>query len=187
MKFWSSSYSSGYSQKMKLEEGPEDWSFPSRIIWEFPYDTIRSSPQSPYAYHLHSLMRPFLRLSFSISRFLQFYEEYREYVLSQPALYHQFKMRRLENDKRPLTPEQQQFSRVVRDFNHRIHVGTIGGEDSPEEECLYKAHRAAYAALNDSDRGLKVPELPRAFWIGHLMSALSFLSGLALVYKVAAR
>ncbi len=184
MKYWSGSYSKGYSQKLKIEDSPPDWSYPIRLIWGFPYETVKSLPQSPYAFHIRELIDPFLKLSFSISKLLQYYAEYRSYVLGQPELFHFFKLRKLSDAKTPLSPHQQECSEIVRDFNYRIHVHSIGGEDSTDEECLYRAHKRAFEALNAFERTLPKPSLPKLFWLGHVFSFVLFFVGLYLVFQL---
>jgi hypothetical protein len=151
----------------------------------FPYETVKSLPQSPYAFHLRELIDPFLKLSFSISKLLQYYAEYRQYVLGQPELYHFFKLRRLSDAKTPLSPLQQEFSDITRDFNYRLHVHSIGGEDSADEECLYRAHKRAFEALNALERALPKPSLPKLFWLGHVFSFVLFFVGLYLIIQLA--
>ncbi len=185
MKYWSGSYSKGYPQKLKIEDLPPDWSYPTRLIWGFPYETVKSLPQSPYAFHMRELIDPFLKLSFSISKLLQYYAEYRQYVLGQPELYHFFKLRRLSDAKTPLSPLQQECSDIARDFNYRLHVHCIGGEDSADEECLYRAHKRAFEALNAFERALPKPSLPKLFWLGHVFSFVLFFVGLYLIIQLA--
>jgi hypothetical protein len=184
MKYWSGSYSTGYPQKQKIQDSPADWSYPSRLIWAFPYETIKGLPQSPYAFHMRELIGPFLKLSFSISKLLQFYAEYRKYILAQPELYHFFKLRKLSDANTPLSPQQKEYADIARDFNYRIHVGAIGGEDSTDEECLYKAHRRAFETLNTFEAALRKPSTPWLFWLGHAFSLLFFLIGLYLFVRL---
>lgn len=184
MKYWSGSYSEGYSQKQKIEDSPEDWSYPSRLIWAFPYETVKSLPLSPYAFHMKELIGPFLKLSFSICKLLQFYAEYRQYVLAQPGLYHFFKLRKLSDVKPPLSPQQKEYADIVRDFNYRIHVHAIGGKDSTDEECLYKAHRRAFETLNAFEGTMRKPSLPKLFWLGHAFSLISLLAGIYLIIRL---
>lgn len=184
MKYWSGSYSDGYPQDMKAESFPEDWSYPTRLIWGFPYDTIKSLPRSVYASQLKELVGPFLRLSFSVSKFLQFHSEYRLYVLSQPSLYHFFKLRRLDKTEGPLTNDQAEYAAIVRDFNYRLHVHAIGGQDSPDPECLYKAHKCAFDALNAFESKAARPRPPKVFWLAHIFSAIALLLGVYLIIRL---
>ena len=46
-------------------------------------------------------------------------------------------------------------------MNEMIHQGTIGGADSVDEFCLYKAFRTARKALQDFKKGLKREPLPK--------------------------
>ncbi len=184
MKYWTGSYSEGYSQKLKIEDSKEEWSYPTRLIWAFPYETVKSLTQSPYASHLGELITPCLKLSFSISKFLQYYDEYRKYMLGHPDLYHFFKLRVLGDAKAPLSPRQKEYADVVRDFNYRLHVHAIGGEDSTDEECLYKAYKRAVEKLNAFERKLGKPSLPKLFWFGHVFSVIFCLLGLYLIIRL---
>jgi len=184
MKYWSGSYSKGYTQKLKTEDSPPDWSYPTRLKWGFPYETVKSLPQSPYAFHMRELIDPFLKLSFSISKLLQYYAEYRHYVLGQPDLHHFFRLRKLSDAKAPLSPLQKEYADIVRDFNYRLHVHSIGGEDSTDDECLYRTHKRAFEALNAFERALPKPSLPRLFWLGHAFSVVLTLVGLYLIVQL---
>src|SRR3989442_3990393 len=75
MKPWTGADGDGYSLNLQPHDFPPDWSNPSRVIWKFGYDTIRSLPGSPFAYHLRTIVPPFVRLTYSISRLFQFYDE----------------------------------------------------------------------------------------------------------------
>ena len=49
-----------------------------------------------------------------------------------------------------LTQEEQVYVNHIFMMNEAIHQGLIGGADSPDEICLYKAFRTARKALQDS-------------------------------------
>jgi hypothetical protein len=184
MKPWTGADGDGYSQNLRREEYPSDWSNPSRIIWKFGYDTIRSLSQSPYAYHFRTIISPFVRLTYSVSRLFQFYDEYRAFVASRPQLYDQVEASYLNGQPGTLSEEQRQFLSEVRDFNRRIHLGAIGGKDARDEACLYKAYKTACEALDRFDATLESRALPKWFFLVHFVSALTFLSGVYLICRL---
>lgn len=172
MKPWTGAGGAGYSKNMNLADAPPDWWLPGRIIWKFGADAVSSLPISPYLYMLGDIVGPFARLSFSISRLFQLYDEYRSFVNSDPAV----------ALAQPVPTAA--YSQTVLRFNHQIHVRMIGGEDSDDPACLYKAYEAATAALRTFEDGLAERALPLWFWIGHVVSAACFLAGLSLLVRL---
>lgn len=161
----------GYSKTMKLADAPPDWSWPGRLIWKFDCEAIRNLSSSPYLYRLGEIVGPFSRLSLSISRLFQLYDEYRSFVNSDPAVVLAASVSRGYKD-------------TVLQFNFDMHVKLIGGADSDDPDCLYKAYAAAAYALVGFNNGLKKAALPRWFWLGHLVSTACLLSGVFLLVRV---
>jgi hypothetical protein len=61
-------------------------------------------------------------------------------------------------------------------MNESLHQGLIGGADSNDEVCLYKAFRTAQKALPDFKKELKRGERPNWFPILHTVAgALAWL------------
>ncbi|MGB6392844.1 MAG: hypothetical protein WBF14_10790, partial [Candidatus Acidiferrales bacterium] len=155
MKDWTGAGGEGYSKTLKPEQCPKDWRDPGRIIWKFSYEAIRTFPTSPQVYHLRPVLAPIANLSYSIARLFQLYDEYRSFVQKGP-------------DPR-VDPEM--FIDSVFHANYQIHVGAIGGKDSEDERCLYKAYLAATVALSDFEKSLKVAPSPPWFLFAHIVSA----------------
>jgi hypothetical protein len=55
-------------------------------------------------------------------------------------------------------------------MNEAIHQGLIGGADSADEVCLYKAFRTARKALQEFKEGLKREPLPYWFPLLHIVA-----------------
>ena len=133
MKDWTGAGGQGYSNTMTLETAPSDWSQPGRLIWKFDTEAISNLTRSPYLYRLGDIVAPFARLNFSVSRLFQLYDEYRSFVNSNPSL--------VASPPAWSTP-------LVLSFNFQMHVNLIGGADSDDPNCLYKAYDAATSALD---------------------------------------
>lgn len=176
MEPWTGYGGPGYSKNLQRQDCPEDWWNPSRIIWKFPWDTIRGLPASPYVHFLKDIINPFVRLNFAISKLFQLYDEYRTYVMSRPQLYDavQKEIAGVDNSG---SIEQKTYRQGVFAFNYKIHKDVIGGNDSRQEACFYKAYSGARAALDQFENGLKVQPLPGWFLIGHMIAVLAFGSG----------
>jgi hypothetical protein len=171
MKDWTGAGGPGYSRSMTQAQAPADWSHPGRMIWKFGFEAFPSLLGSPYLYRLRDIVDPFARLSFSISRLFQLYDEYRSFVNSDPAVF-------------ALGIMPAAHTAAIFQFNFDIHVRLIGGADSDDPNCLYKSYGAATSALGTFENGLRATSLPRWFWIGHVVSAAAFLSGMFLLVRV---
>ena len=168
MKDWTAAGGQGYSKTM---ESPPDWSLPSRLIWKFDIGAISNLTRSPYLYRLDAFVGPFARLNFSVSRLFQLYDEYRSFVNSDPSLF--------LGKSAPV-----QHLNMIQQFNRTMHVDLIGGADSSDPNCLYKAYDAAAVALNKFESSLKSRKLPWWFWAAHLVCCACFVSGTALLYEL---
>lgn len=173
MKDWTGFGGDGYSKTITLDKAPPDWSLPGRLIWKFDTAAISSLTRSPYLYGITSIVEPFARLNFSVSRLFQMYDEYRSFVNSDPAIF---------LTSRVSISEQHQ-QQVLR-FNHTMHVSLIGGADSDDASCLYRAYASAKSALESFDANLKDKTLPPWFWFGHIVSVACFVSGGVLLYRL---
>ena len=76
-----------------------------------------------------------------------------------------------------LTPEETVYVNHIFMMNEWIHQLTIGGADSRDEVCLYKAFRTARKALQDFKQALKRDPLPRWFPIMHIVAGSFVLIG----------
>lgn len=169
MRPWTGAGGPGYSKNMEVQQAPPDWSQPSRLIWKFGFDAIANLSNSPYLYRLHDIVGPFARLKFSISKLFQLYDEYRSFANSNPTL---------------LTSAPGWYQTQVLDFNFRMHVSLIGGADSEDPTCLYRAYAAADSALRSFDAALSVRPSPWWFWIGHFIGVTCVGSGIWLLFRL---
>lgn len=168
MKDWTATGGQGYSKTM---ESPPDWSLPSRLIWKFDIGAVSNLTRSPYLYRLDGIIEPFARLNLSVSRLFQLYDEYRSFVNSDPSVFFS-------------RPAPEQHLKMIHDFNRTMHVDLIGGEDSSDPSCLYKAYDAAAVALNKFESDLKSRKLPWWFWVAHFVCGACFVSGSLLLYEL---
>jgi hypothetical protein len=181
MKPWTGAGGAGYAKTMTHDDGPPDWSLPGRLIWKFDVEAISTLSSSRYVYRLGELVAVFARLNFSVSRLFQLYDEYRTYANNHPLLDGVLIDERVG---RLGAAANMIFQRVIRDFNYEMHVRLIGGVDSDDPACLYKAFDAAVSALDKFDSELKEEALPWWFRIGHAISATCVLSGILLLIRL---
>lgn len=171
----------GYSKKMMHSDAPPAWSQPGRLIWEFDCEAVSTLSSSSYVYRLGDLVPAFARLNFSISRLFQLYDEYRTFVNNKPTLHGV-----LLDEQVGATGKKanEAFQNVIRNFNFDMHVNLIGGEDSGDPMCLYKTYGSAAAALRSFDANLKEKAPPWWFWVGHMICAGCFGSGIFLLFRL---
>src|SRR5712692_7825669 len=142
MREWTGAGGLGYSKTMTPAQAPSDWSQPGRLIWKFGFEAFPNLLSSPYLYRLRDIVEPFARLSFSISRLFQLYSEYRSFVNSDPAVF-----------LAPSAPAA--HTNALLQFNFDMHVKLIGGKDSDDPACLYRAYATATSALSTFEDGLR--------------------------------
>jgi hypothetical protein len=63
-------------------------------------------------------------------------------------------------------------------MNKQIHQRLIGGTDSTNDQCIYKAFRNASAALQHFQSELQREKLPRSFWVLHILAAFFAMNAL---------
>jgi hypothetical protein len=190
--------SQGYLKKTRaqlVQEHP-DWFNPSRAVFTFSVPTISNVTNSPYAKSLTPIVRPFVMLNHSIRRLFDNIERYQRFVFGDTAMYQsvlpKFAVNPAHNlgssimptsivSPHPttigLTPKEMVYVNHIFMMNEMIHQGTIGGADSVEEFCLYKAFRAARTALQGFKKGLKRQPLPSGFWVLHIVAGALALVG----------
>ena len=162
MNAWTGAGGPGYLRTMTIKSAPPDWSLPDRLIWKFDIGAISNLTRSPYLYKLDDIVEPFARLNLSVSRLFQLYDEYRAFANGNPG---------------ELASPHQWYTKVIRDFNFQMHVGLIGGEDSPDITCLYHAYKAATTALAKFKANLKPRETPWWFFIGNVVCIMFVVAG----------
>lgn len=176
MKGWTGAGGQGYSKTMTAKTAPAEWSHPDRLIWKFDIGAISDLTRSPCLYRLGDIIQPFARLNFSVSRLFQLYDEYRNFVNSDPNLALLY--------AGPGAMMQTAYPQKVFDFNFVMHVKLIGGADSDDSACLYKAYADAIAALADFDAKLTRKALPWWFWIGHFIASVCAFAGILLLLRL---
>jgi hypothetical protein len=164
---WAGAGGQGYSKTLKVF--PADWAEPSRLIWRFDTEAISQLTNSPFLYRLGDIVQPFTRLNFSVSRLFQFYGEYRRFVNSDPGI----------TSSKP--GDGTHYRAIVFEFNRKMHIELIGGVDSDDPHCLYKAYNDATTALTKFSDGLSRRKSPWWFWFGHVCSVAFVVFGLFLL------
>lgn len=159
----------------------EEWADPERIIYRFDYPTIKSITQSQHVRLLGPLIDGLVRLNYSIVRTFDFYEEYRKFVLARPTLTDQV-VPKIHDVAVSFSGDEASFLSSVFSYNHRIHVQYIGGADSPDPTCLYRAFRTASLAVDEFKRNLRPEASPRWYAGGSLAAWLSVILAVALLY-----
>jgi hypothetical protein len=153
----------GYLQehdKEKLAKGHPDWFHPSRQIFTFDSPSLQSFTASPQLRRLSKIVRPLVRLNYSIRRIFDLHSELRSFVNSHPQLYDTVS-EKLAMVPNVFTSEEQVYMNIVFGFYLRIHQQLIGGEDSADDLCLYKAFRSAECSLGEFKAKAKPERLPQ--------------------------
>jgi hypothetical protein len=182
----------GYLKKTRAQLGREhtDWFNPSRAVFTFSAPTIGKLTNSPYAKSLTPIVRPIVVLNHSIRRLFESLDRYQTFVFGDTSLY-QSVLPKLANNppdlgsstmptgiasphpsNRGLTPNEQVYVNHIFMMNESIHQGLIGGADSADEFCLYKAFRTARKALQEFKTGLKREPLPNWFLVLHILAGV---------------
>jgi hypothetical protein len=171
----------GYLQsktQQQLIDQHGDWFNPSRMIFTFEAPTLNRLTSSPYAKSLNNVVRPLVRLNQSIRRLLDYLGRYQTFVASEPALYQSVTKKMATAPKNAYSPEELVYMNFVFGMNLKIHQLLIGGSDSADEGCLYKAFRVARKELQDFKLALRRERLPRAYWVLHIAAGCLALNGL---------
>jgi len=179
--------SRGYEQGPPTEAEIRNWSRPNRQIFSFECPIIHNLTDSPYVADLAPIVESVVKLSRSITRLYNYYEEYRTYVNSRPALYDAVlkkmsspKDGMLETEVASLTLDESQYRSQVFEFNKTIHQDLIGCIDSTDSLCLYRAFRTARESLKDFRSRPKEPGFPKWYWLVHVVAVAAFVKGLFL-------
>lgn len=180
--------SQGYVSKTRAQLGVEhpDWFNPSRAVFRFSTPNLNNLTNSPYASHLTPIVRSVVVLNHSIRRLFDNIDRYQAFVFGDIKMYQDVLQKfapAVPPPSRPqvivtphpseirLTPQEKSYVNHIFMMNETIHQVLIGGADSRDEFCLYKAFRAVRRALNDFKGHLKREPLPAWFLILHLVSA----------------
>lgn len=187
----------GYVSKTRAELTREhtDWFNPSRAVFRFSTPTLSSLTSSPYAKSLTPIIRPFVMLNHSIRRLFENLDRYEAFVFGDTAKYQSVLPKFAVSPARGsstmpttivtphpsgigLTPEESVYVNHIFMMNETIHQGLIGGADSTDEICLYKAFRTARKALQEFKEGLRREPLPVWFPLMHVLAGV--LAGIGL-------
>ena len=164
-----------------------DWFNPSRAIFKFSTPTLSNLTTSPYAKSLTPIVRPFVMLNHSIRRLFENIDRYQAFVFGDLTMYQSILPKfatkpALGSAKTPttiatphpsqigLTPQEQVYVNHIFMMNEAIHQSLIGGADSTDEICLYKAFRTARGALQEFKKGLRREPLPYWFPLLHIVA-----------------
>ncbi|SRR6266403_1143044 len=171
----------GYRSKIRaqLEKEHPDWFNPTRSVFKFSTPVLNNVTNSPYAKFLTPIIRPLVMLNHSIRRLFESIERYHAFVFGDIAKYQSVLPKFAVNPAnlgasttptRRLTPEEEVYVNHIFTMNELIHQITIGGVDSEDEVCLYKAFRAARKALQEFKEGLKREPIPKWFLLLHVVA-----------------
>jgi hypothetical protein len=179
--------SQGYVSKTRAQLTTEhpDWFNPSRAVFTFSTPTLNNLTNSLNARSLTPIVRPFVMLNHSIRRLFENLDRYQAFAYGNTAMY-QSVLRKFgpartspimpasivtpHPSKVGLTSEEQDYVNLIFGMNETIHQRLIGGADSTDEICLYKAFRTSRKALHDFKAGLKREPLPAWFWLLHIVA-----------------
>jgi hypothetical protein len=182
----------GYLPKTRAQLNLEhaDWFNPSRAVFKFSTPTLNNLTNSPYAKSLTPIVRPLVMLNHSIRRLFDNMERYQAFVFGDIALYQSILPKFAVNpadlgsstmptnivsphpSQIGLTAEEQVYVNHIFMMNEAIHQGLIGGADSADEVCLYKAFRTAREALQAFKEGLQREPLPDWFPFLHIVAGV---------------
>ncbi len=178
----------GYLSKTRAQLTREhtDWFNPSRAVFKFGTPTLSNLTNSPYAKSLTPIVRPIVMLNHSIRRLFDNIERYQAFVFGDIAMYQsvlpKFAVNSADSSILPtsiVSPHPSQIGLTAAEcvyvnhifmMNETIHQGIIGGADSADEVCLYKAFRTARKALQEFKEGLKREPLPNWFPLLHIVA-----------------
>jgi len=180
-----------------IREHP-DWFNPSRSIFTFDAPNLNRLTSSLHVKSMATVIRPLFRLSYSIRRLFDYLDKYQTVAMSDITLY-QAVLEKFAPKTSPLdvfaslppenivTPppwkiewerKERAYINLIFMMNESIHQFLIGGADSSDELCLYKAYRSAKGALQTFKGLLRREPLPVWYWALHLVAGWLALDGL---------
>ena len=182
--------SQGYVSKTRAQLRAEhlDWFNPSKSVFRFSTPVLNNVTNSPYAKSLRPITRPLVMLNHSILRLFQNIESYHAFVFGDVEMFQNVLPKFAVNPANlgasttptsvalpdpahiGLTAKEQVYVNHIFMMNEWMHQIVIGGADSTNEHCLYKAFRTAQVALQGFKQGLKREPLPDWFWFVHMVA-----------------
>jgi len=182
----------GYLAKTRAELVQEhpDWLNPSRMVFTFNTPVLSNLTNSPQAKSLGSIIRPLVLLNHSIRRLFDSIARYQVFAMGDVALYQSVlekfapkiglvdiaSLRDPEAAFMALphqiawTAHERVYINHIFLMNESIHQTLIGGADSKDGLCLYKAFRTARKALQEFKEGMKREPLPGWFPLLHIVA-----------------
>jgi hypothetical protein len=168
-------YLQGHTNE-QLAKQHSDWFHPSRQIFTFDSPSLQSFTTSTHLRHLASLVRPLVRLNYAIRRVFDLHDELRRFVNSHPNLYDSV-FKKLATVPNVYTSDEQVYMNIVFEKNRRIHEQLIGGEDSTDELCLYKAYRSAKKSIVEFKAKARPDPLPWWYWLLTVVAGIFAVMG----------
>jgi hypothetical protein len=180
----------GYVSKTRSQLAAEhpEWFNPSKSVFTFQTPVLNNVMSSPYARSLAPIAHPLVMLNHSIRRLFDTIGRYQAFVFGDVAMYQSVLPKFAVNPTNVgssvmptsivsphpaqpgLTPQEQVYVNHIFMMNEAIHQGLVGGADSNDEVCLYKAFRNARNALQGFKSGLRREPLPSGYWVLHLIA-----------------
>lgn len=182
----------GYLSKTRAELVQEhpDWLNPSRMVFTFDTPVLSNLTNSPQAKSLGPIIRPLVLLNHSIHRLFDSIARYQVFAMGDVGLYQavlekfapKVGLTDIASLKDPdarfmalahqiaWTAQERVYINHIFLLNESIHQTLIGGADSKDELCLYKAFRTARAALKEFKQGLRREPLPEWFPVLHFVA-----------------
>jgi hypothetical protein len=163
-----------------IKENP-DWFYPRRAVFKFSTPTLSNLSNSPYVKFVKPIIQPFIMLNHSIRRIFDYLDRLHSFIFGDVEKYRSVLPKLTLNPPNPastlpypseigLTLEELSYVNQIFMMNAEIHQGLIGGADSSDGLCLYRAFRAAQQALQKFKSELKREPLPQEFWILHIVA-----------------
>jgi hypothetical protein len=185
VRLWAQSKESpAYPQsKTELEYQNDDpsWMDPRGILRSFDHPGAENLTQSPYSRRLLTMSGDFSTLNYAILRFYSVYEEYRRYVSARSWLFDSVSAKSAQGTP-GFTREENEFLRRVFEYNYKMHVELIGGDDSPEDQkCLHNVFRKASESLQSFKENLEREPRPKLFAVLHFVAATFVAAALVLM------
>jgi|SRR5581483_394771 len=172
--------SHGYLQsktQQDLVNEHSDWFFPTRQIFTFDYPLLQTVTTYTQLRDLTPIVQPLVFLNDALRKVFDLHAELRTFANSHPALFDSVS-KKLSKTPNTFTTDEQVYMNLIFGLNKRIHHDFIGGADSTNERCLYKAFRKAKTAVAQFKNTFKPEPLPRWYVVLHVASALLALNGL---------
>jgi hypothetical protein len=193
-----SEWASGYQRKsldeyrtLKNGEFYKDWSRPSRVVFRFNYDAVRSIRQNPPTPNFDTqLLSDLAILDHAIMNLFSLLDRYDRIVQADATTIKKLYLKMPEKEvgqQVDYTEAEQELQEIAYRLNYQIHVDGIGAEGQKDKEApgLHWAYEQAAQSLNRVQSNLKEPKFltyDHLFYIlGDLFAVVFFVVAGALV------